>query len=169
MKLNSVIIAGIVWMATAASLIAHAAPSATESSSVDSPKPDYRAIFDRFNTEFEKPAAPDSNLSDTDNSRGKFAWSESYTMQAYMQMYRTTGDHDYLRKLASRFDTILAVRDDRVGRLDDYTSTSLAGWGSASYDKGAKWHVFIVHTGMATKPPEFASQAFGIAHLHRYR
>src|SRR5512138_2977400 len=51
-------------------------------------------------------------LSDKDNSTGKFAWLESYLLQAYMQLYRATGDRDYLRRLTHRFDAILAVRDD---------------------------------------------------------
>lgn len=93
-----------------------------------------------------------------DNEQGGLAWRESHLMLAYMQMYRATSDRKYLRKLTNRFDEILLVRDDRLGRIDDYTSRPLAGWGSARYDKKAKWHVFIVHTGMITMgPAEFVS------------
>ncbi len=115
---------------------------------------DLRKLFDRRDAEFHASRAG----AEADNSKGGLAWSESYLMQGWMQMYRATGDRVYLRKLAARFDEILALRDDKLGLKDDYTSTALAGWGTSSYNRGgAKWHVFIVHTGMiALAPAEFA-------------
>ncbi|MGD9496948.1 MAG: hypothetical protein AB7Y46_11660 [Armatimonadota bacterium] len=42
-----------------------------------------------------------------------FAWGESYAMRGYLEMYRATGDADYLRRLVRVADAIIARRDDR--------------------------------------------------------
>lgn len=120
---------------------------------------DYHQCFDAFDSAYRS----GNGREVPDNSKGRLAWLESYLLQAYMEMYRATGDRRYLRSLCSRFDAMLQLRDDRLGRFDDYTSTALAGWGSSSYNRGgARWHVFIVHTGMITLgPAEFARTVAG--------
>lgn len=137
--------------------------SALSSDSVTTPvivqSADYRALFDRFDSAYARVR----ESRESDNSRGLLAWGESYLLQAYIQMYRATGDTAYLRKFTTHFDQVLAQRDDKLGRLDDYTSTALPGWGSSSYNRnGAKWHVFIVHTGVILiGPAEFVRLVTG--------
>jgi len=127
-----------------------------------------REQFDSACHEVEQELLHDSKPDLPDNTRGGFAWLEAYRMLADLQMYRATRDTEYLRRLCSTFDRILAHRDDRLGRIDAYTSTSLPGWGSASYDKGVPWHVFIVHTGMITwAPAEFLGEVSRSPQLQR--
>lgn len=115
---------------------------------------DYRTLFDQFDHAFAQ--APPRPMT---NANGEFGWMQSYLMTAYVRMFRATGDRAYLRKFCDRFETILGRRDDKLGLLDDYTSTAIPGWGASSYNRNnARWHVFIVHTGMITQgAAEFVS------------
>lgn len=109
-----------------------------------------RAVFDSF----DRSLNDGRGYSDCSNTSGLLAWAESYLMNGYVDMYLATSDTAYLRKLTAHFDRVLANRDDVIGAVDTYTSRSMAGWGSSSYARnGAKWHVFIVHTGMITNAP----------------
>src|SRR5437762_12594966 len=64
------------------------------------------------------------------NTAGELAWGESYILQAYIEMYRATGDRAYLDDLVDHFDRVLSNRDDVRKTRDFYRNTSLAGWGS---------------------------------------
>lgn len=86
------------------------------------------------------------------NENGELAWAEAYLLLGYMEMYRATGEREYLRKVVEHFDRILRNRDDVRGIADAYARKPLAGWGSTKYS-GGKWHVWLVHTGMITLAP----------------
>lgn len=109
---------------------------------------DFRGEFDRS----DRSIFDGKGYSDQDNQTGVLAWSESYLLMAYVEMYRATKDPDYLRRLVSHFDRILTNRDDVRGKVEAYAGKPLAGWGSSSYSDN-KWHVWIVHTGMITAAP----------------
>lgn len=110
--------------------------------------PDYTALFAQFDSQF----LDGNGASLDDNSTGTLAWVESYHLLGLMQQYRATSETRWLDKMVTHFDRILQKRDDRLGLIDVRTSTSLKGWGTATYDK-AGWHVFIVHTGMVCQGP----------------
>ncbi len=124
-----------------ASLTAEAQPTLTAS-------PDYRQRFDSSDKAFND----GRGYSESSNKGGLLAWSESYVLTSYIEMYRATGDPAYLRRLVDHFDRMLKNRDDALGLKDAYTGRSFAGWGSSDYSDG-KWHVWLVHTGMIELAP----------------
>jgi len=79
------------------------------------------------------------------------AWSESYLMQAYAEIFRATGDEKYLDKLYEHVESVLNNRDERRGKLD-YKGDLVPAWGTNRYTKGSEWKHFVVHTGMITYP-----------------
>lgn len=107
-----------------------------------------RELFDRA----DRSISGGKGYSEHTNENGDLAWAESYILLAYMEMYRATGDRDYLRRLVEHFDRVLRNRDDVRGMVDAFAGRSLAGWGSTKYSRG-QWHAWIVHTGMITMAP----------------
>lgn len=79
------------------------------------------------------------------------AWSESYLMQAYAEMFRATGDEYYLNKLYEHIKSVMRNRDDFRGQVD-YKGNLVPAWGTDRYTKGEEWLHFVVHTGMITYP-----------------
>jgi len=79
------------------------------------------------------------------------AWSESYLMQAYADMFRATGDKHYLYKLFDHIKSVIHNRDDFRGQRD-YKGDLVPAWGTNRYAKGGEWLHFVVHTGMITYP-----------------
>ena len=79
------------------------------------------------------------------------AWSESYLMQAYAEMFRATRDEYYLDKLHEHIESVMHNRDDIRGQAD-YNGELVPGWGTNRYTKDGAWMVFAVHTGMITYP-----------------
>ncbi|HZP84503.1 MAG TPA: hypothetical protein VFB21_22905 [Chthonomonadaceae bacterium] len=125
------------WMMLGLALLAVAAGAQSV------PARDYRADFDRSDQAIHE----GRGYSEEQNKGGELAWGESYLLMAYMDMYRATGDADYLRHLVAHFDRVLKNRDDVLGKADAFAGKPLAGWGSDAYS-GGKWHVWIVHIGM---------------------
>jgi len=80
-----------------------------------------RATFDRMD------AAVNKNLDRTVKSGGDLAWSESYIMLSYTEMYRATKDRGYLDRLIEHADHVLKQRDDNRG-LHDYSDRSRPAW-----------------------------------------
>ncbi len=121
---------------------------------VPAQNPNYPEIFEQFDASFNG----GFGASLDDNTTGTLAWLESYHLLGMMQQYRATSETKWLDKIVTHFDRVLQKRDDRLGRKDVHTSTSLKGWGTATYDK-AGWHVYIVHTGMVCQgPAEFVRE-----------
>jgi len=79
------------------------------------------------------------------------AWSESYLMQGYVNMYKATGDVKYLDRLDEHIKRILANRDDKIG-LKDYKNELVPAWGTDRYTRDRAWMHFVAHTGMITYP-----------------
>lgn len=79
------------------------------------------------------------------------AWSESYLMQAYANMYRATGDVKYMHQLNEHIKRVLANRDDKIGQKD-YKGDLVPCWGTDRYTRNKAWMHFIAHTGMITYP-----------------
>ncbi len=94
-----------------------------------------------------------SNYLNTDGfpTGALLAWSESYLMQAYANMYRATGDIKYLNKLYEHIYAVLASRDDKIGQKN-YRNELSPTWGTNRYTKNKEWMNFLVHTGMITYP-----------------
>lgn len=139
------------WMLVFAAVAGMASGAVAENETsirVPETNPDYTALFAEFDSNFLN----GNGASLDDNSTGTLAWVESYHLLGMMQQYRATSETRWLDKVVTHFNRILPKRDDRLGRIDVHTSTSLKGWGTATYDK-AGWHVFIVHTGMICQGP----------------
>jgi len=79
------------------------------------------------------------------------AWSGSYLMQSYANMYRATGNIKYLDKLYNHIKSVLANRDDKIGQKD-YKGDLVPCWGTDRYTRNEAWMHFAVHTGMITYP-----------------
>ena len=88
----------------------------------------------------------------TDNRDGVLGWGESYFLCACAEAFAATGDPVHRTRLTERFEKILLLRDDQVGKSDTFAKKPLAGWGAEKYSK-AQWHVWIVHTGMILQGP----------------
>ncbi len=79
------------------------------------------------------------------------AWSQSYLMQAYAEMFRATGDEGYLSKLYDHINSVIRNRDDFRGKLD-YKGDLVPAWGTDRYTRDKAWIHFVVHTGMIIYP-----------------
>lgn len=79
------------------------------------------------------------------------AWSESYLMQSYAEMFRATGNKRYLDKLYDHIESVMKNRDDLRKQLD-YKGDLVPAWGTNRFTKEGKWKHFVVHTGMITFP-----------------
>lgn len=67
-----------------------------------------------------------------DNETGGLAWGNSYIMEAYLAMYRATGEMAYLDKLVATADAALAKRDSVTG-VRDYQGISHPGWSAGAH------------------------------------
>ena len=79
------------------------------------------------------------------------AWSESYLLQAYANMYRATDKTKYLDKLNNHIKSVISNRDDRIGQKD-YRGKLIPAWGTDKYTKNKEWTHYVVHTGMIAYP-----------------
>jgi len=79
------------------------------------------------------------------------AWSESYLLQAYVNMYRAVGKKKYLDKLSSHINSVISNRDDKTGQKD-YQGNLIPAWGTNKYTKNKEWTHYAVHTGMIAYP-----------------
>src|SRR5215472_761244 len=68
--------------------------------------PNYRARFDQSDHALNAGRGYSESL----NAKGELAWSESYMLMAYVDMYRATQDPAYLRRLTEHFDRLLQNR-----------------------------------------------------------
>jgi hypothetical protein len=78
------------------------------------------------------------------------AWGWSYRMMSLNEMYRATKDSKYFIANASVIQTVISVRDDKLG-LKMWTGETAPAWGSGKYAERGR-SVFAVHTGMITYP-----------------
>lgn len=95
------------------------------------------------------------------------AWSESYLMQAYANMYRATGNMKYMDKLYDHIQSVLANRDDKIGKKN-YRNEFAPTWGTNRYTNGKEWMNFAVHTGMITYPMLEFAQIVKDFHIEKY-
>ncbi len=124
---------------------------------------DYASMFDRLDEQLNN---GHGYIGDS-NRAGSLAWGEGYVLDAYVQMYRATGDRGYLSKMIDQFNKVLAMRDNKRGIADAYYGRPVAGWGSDEFTPG-KWHVWAVHTGMILLgPSEFLKIIQNNWHLNR--
>ncbi len=87
---------------------------------------------------------------------GVYAWGEAHLLLAYLIQYEATGDLRYLSTMVRRFRTLLNLRDDKVGRLDEVRGRMMPGWGSVRFSVGTpyegKYTSWTVHVGMILYP-----------------
>lgn len=80
-----------------------------------------RVLFDRMDQAITK-----DRQAKLDGGGG-LAWGESYTMLAYVEMYRATHDRGYLDKLVDHADYVLQQRNDNRG-FRDYSGRIRPAW-----------------------------------------
>ncbi len=98
----------------------------------------------------------------------EISYNDSYVMRAYILMYQTTGDKQYLDKYISFADSVLARRDSVVGKTD-FRGLKLPGWSSNHFDPNTTMH-YAMATGMIATPlAEFATLVKSDAALANYR
>lgn len=85
------------------------------------------------------------------NDSGTLAWGTAWVLHAYLVMFETTGDPDYLHRLSRAADWILAQRDCDRG-ISDYQGLSSPAWSSTG--------AFTVAT--ASVPGSNGSPALGV-------
>jgi hypothetical protein len=85
--------------------------------------PTSRALFDATDLALNN----GNGFAGKDNESGALGWGGSYTLQAYLLMYRAYRDTKYLDKLVDQFDQFLAQRDSVRG-VKDYRGLSLPAW-----------------------------------------
>lgn len=106
----------------------------------------FQAAFDRLEANFNDGWG--HALHDNDN--GDLAWHEGYLMQAYLQLYRGTGEVRYLQRTLDHLEQVLVQRDDRSNRKD-YRGRSEATWISTKFSEGEPY-AWAVHTGVLVFP-----------------
>jgi hypothetical protein len=67
-----------------------------------------------------------------DNIAGGIAWGLSYQMDAYLDMFETTGEATYLNDFIDLADRVLSARADKTGTLD-YRGRITFGWPSGGH------------------------------------
>lgn len=85
------------------------------------------------------------------NDAGTLAWAQNYLMEAYLDMYESTGDDKYLKSFVRQGDRVIAHTDRALG-VRDYKERSLVGWSATRYSHSGKRVVWLVHSGMITYP-----------------
>ncbi len=80
----------------------------------------------------------------------EISYNASYALRAYLLMYQTTGDKQYLDKYTAIADNVLAHRDSVVGKAD-FRGLKLPGWSSNHFDPNTTMH-YAMATGMIATP-----------------
>lgn len=119
---------------------------------------DLRAWFDR---EEQKGGEWYQNYN---NECGYLAFREAYLLQAYLIMYETYRDTDYLDKFVQHADSVLAMRDN-IRQVTDYRGLSLPAWRHSDPPddlnplilRGEYYHV-IIDTGNISYPYAWFAQ-----------
>lgn len=111
-----------------------------------------REVFDALDQQVNEGRGYKDNLNTDGFPTGALlAWSESYLMQSYAEMFRATRDENYLDKLYEHIDSVMHNRDDFREQVD-YKGELIPAWGTNRYTKNKTWMHFAVHTGMITYP-----------------
>jgi hypothetical protein len=111
-----------------------------------------RTAFDTLDQNVNKGNGYKDNLnSDGFPTGGLLAWSQSYLMQGYAELYRATGDEYYLEKLLDHSESVMKNRDDYKGQTN-HSGYLVPAWGTNFFTKVGDWKHFITHTAMIVYP-----------------
>lgn len=86
----------------------------------------------------------------------EITYTDGYVMRAYLLMYQSTGDKQYLNKFISFADSVLARRDNVVGKTD-FRGLRLPGWSSNHFDPKQNMHYAMATGIIATPLAQFAT------------
>ena len=78
-------------------------------------------------------------------------WGESYLLQAHVEAFEHTRDHELADWIIEHVDRVWSVRSDHVGVTDELRGRVVPGWCNSRYTNGRQ-HAHIVGTGMITYP-----------------
>jgi len=90
------------------------------------------------------------SLEGLNNDEAAIAWGTSYQMMAYNELYRATGNDDYLRTQKKVIDVVMAARDDKR-KVALFTGEVAPIWSSVKYSERGRC-AYAVHTGIITYP-----------------
>lgn len=102
------------------------------------------------------------------NDAGMLAWSESYLLEAYLDMYEATRDDKYLTRFIRQAERVCGNTDKARGVMD-YKGAYRNGWSSTKYSKGGEPVVHLVHSAMILHPlVRFSGMVKSAPELSRY-
>lgn len=118
------------WLAAGlAVLVGLAMGRLIEAQETDTPRERYDALLAGFDE--------GRALMGRDNLSGAIVWGEAYVLQSLLEMYRATEEVRYLSKFVAHADSVLALRDDRVGRVG-WDARPKLGWSTGGSDTFGK-------------------------------
>jgi hypothetical protein len=88
------------------------------------------------------------------SSSAVLAWWESYLLQAYLPMYKLTGDGYWLDRFVTHADAMFRVARD-TPEADEFWPgyrDSFLGWGTTRYEPTGRYQEYMVHDGRICLP-----------------
>ena len=138
MRKPKIVLFFLIFVLVFALLPVEPAPAAVDASGL-------RQMFDKFDNH----GRWDNYKSQVDN--GQIAWDQSYILRAYLLMYQTTKDKQYLDLYVGHADSFLARRDNVRG-VKDYRGVSLPAWRNGKFENYNKYIIYAVQTGLTAAP-----------------
>lgn len=111
---------------------------------------DRKWLISKFN-EFDNAINNGQGYSNATNEDGTLAWTQSYLLEAYLDMYEATGNIKYIQKFVSQEDEVLSNNDKERG-IQDYKGRVRTGWSATKYSKNKERMIHIAHSGMILYP-----------------
>lgn len=107
-------------------------------------------LINKFN-ELDLAMYKGEGYSNFTNKDGVLSWAESYLLEAYLDMYETTGNMSYMQKFIAQANKVYSNTDIARG-IKDYKGRSRTGWSATKYSKNKEPMIHVVHSGMILYP-----------------
>ena len=111
--------------------------------------PDAQLLYDFLVVHFDKTMA---GALDNCRSGSIYGWNWAYGAEAALEAYEATGQVRFLDLVGTTGDLVIADRDDRHGRTDQFRGRVLESWGHCSENIEAEYTNVITHAGRITYP-----------------
>ncbi len=92
-----------------------------------------------------------NGVSKLTNDNADLAWSESYFLEAYLDMYEATKNKKYIESFITQSQRVYNNSDNARG-IKDYKGRTRTGWSSSKYSKNKESMIHLVHNGMILYP-----------------
>jgi hypothetical protein len=108
-----------------------------------------RWLISRFAT-LDKALSDGAGFSNRTNDSGALAWAESPLLEAYLDMYLATGNHDHLDRFVAHANRIITNTDHHRNVVDS-EGRSLVAWSATRYGEGER-RAYSVHSALIVTP-----------------